>query len=228
MGVECTQDSHQVRPTPPAAAVRPKTCRLGQTTAPTPPSPGTRRPYDCPLTGAPAACCAVPVRRAAAAVDRPPGPRPRRALPDRGPNTAVSPRPQPSCGCGSSRGSGPPAAAGCGRRPPTARRRQPLGLGLRAHLRCGLCLLDDCPPAVGLLASAAAAAAASPAAAVAAAAAIAAPSRPGHVIGRLAERGTRHHAGHGAGTPPHGLSANTMAPITTDCDAMRSLRTIWP
>ena len=27
---------------------------------------------------------------------------------------------------------------------------------------------------------------------------------------------------------PRGLSSNTMAPITSDCDAMRSLRTKWP
>ena len=28
--------------------------------------------------------------------------------------------------------------------------------------------------------------------------------------------------------PPHGLPSNTVARITTDCDAMRSLRTKWP
>ena len=32
----------------------------------------------------------------------------------------------------------------------------------------------------------------------------------------------------GAGPPPHGLSSNTMALITTNCAAMRSLTTKWP
>ena len=32
----------------------------------------------------------------------------------------------------------------------------------------------------------------------------------------------------GAGPPPHGLSSNTMALITTDCNSMRYLRTKWP
>ena len=30
------------------------------------------------------------------------------------------------------------------------------------------------------------------------------------------------------GTPQHGLSSNKMAPITSDCDAMRSLDIKWP
>ena len=32
----------------------------------------------------------------------------------------------------------------------------------------------------------------------------------------------------GAGPPPHGLSSNTLALTTMDCDAMRSLRTKCP
>ena len=45
-----------------------------------------------------------------------------------------------------------------------------------------------------------------------------------HLLHRTADR-RRGGANAGAGPPPHGLPSNTMALITTDCDAMRFLRT---
>ena len=51
---------------------------------------------------------------------------------------------------------------------------------------------------------------------------------PGVMAGLEAARAAGAAIHGGAGPPPHGLSSNTMALITTECDAMRSLRTKWP